>query len=193
LMKTVRRVMALLVIWLSQNGLGETTVGQATYLDAKAEGDNSMSSKRGPSEGVYGKFAPQDPHDMVRARLPESQFPAAQVVTPRSPRLEAGPPLTDNTKQCRDIPDLVSWPGHSPNGGRWTTSPFKGTNGTPTSCYYSQQQSTTGLPTGREPYGNGVPVVVVGVTTDQGGRESRPQGEGGQVSLTTGWNGARDA
>ena len=30
---------------------------------------------------------------------------------------------------------------------------------------------------GREPYGDGVPVVVAGVTTRQGGRESRPQGE----------------
>ena len=38
-----------------------------------------------------------------------------------------------------------------------------------------------GSPTGREPYGDGGPVVVVGVTTGQGGRESRPQGEGGQV------------
>ncbi len=30
-------------------------------------------------------------------------------------------------------------------------------------------------------YGDGGPVVVAGVTTGQGGRESRPQGEGGQV------------
>jgi hypothetical protein len=34
---------------------------------------------------------------------------------------------------------------------------------------------------GREPYGDGGPVVVAGVTTCQGGRESRPQGQGGQV------------
>ncbi len=40
---------------------------------------------------------------------------------------------------------------------------------------------TTGLPKGREPYGNGVPIVVVGVTTHHGERESRSQGEGGQV------------
>ena len=36
-----------------------------------------------------------------------------------------------------------------------------------------------GSPNGREPYGDGGPVVVAGVTTCQGGRESRPQGEGG--------------
>jgi hypothetical protein len=33
----------------------------------------------------------------------------------------------------------------------------------------------------REPYGDTVPVVVAGVTTCQGGREGRPQGEGAQV------------
>jgi hypothetical protein len=40
---------------------------------------------------------------------------------------------------------------------------------------------TTGLPKGREPYGNGDLIVVVGVTPHQGGRDiNRPQGEGGQ-------------
>lgn len=38
-----------------------------------------------------------------------------------------------------------------------------------------------GSPTGREPYGDTVPVVVAGVTACQGGREGRPQGEGAQV------------
>jgi hypothetical protein len=40
---------------------------------------------------------------------------------------------------------------------------------------------TTGLPKRREAYGNGVPIVVVGVTSHQGERESRSQGEGEQV------------
>ena len=38
-----------------------------------------------------------------------------------------------------------------------------------------------GLPTGREPYGDTMPVVVAGATTCQGGREGRSQGEGAQV------------
>ena len=46
---------------------------------------------------------------------------------------------------------------------------------------YVQRRRTTGSPTGREPYGDGVPVVVAGVTTCRGGRESRSQGEGAQV------------
>ena len=43
-------------------------------------------------------------------------------------------------------------------------------------------RTNVGSPTGREPYGDGVPVVVVGVTTHRGGRESRPQGKGAQVT-----------
>ena len=43
------------------------------------------------------------------------------------------------------------------------------------------RRRTAGSPTGREPYGDGVPVVVVGVTSHQGGRESRLQGKGAQV------------
>lgn len=42
--------------------------------------------------------------------------------------------------------------------------------------------TNAGSPTGRESYGDGGLVVVAGVTTCQGGRESRLQGEGGQVT-----------
>ncbi len=38
---------------------------------------------------------------------------------------------------------------------------------------------TAGLPKGRERYGNGTPIVVVGVTTHHGERESRLQDKGG--------------
>src|SRR6267154_4886045 len=41
-------------------------------------------------------------------------------------------------------------------------------------------ETNVGSPKGRESYGDGGLVVVVGVTPHQGGRESRPQGEGGQ-------------
>src|SRR4051812_40615272 len=39
---------------------------------------------------------------------------------------------------------------------------------------------------GREPHGDGVPVVVVGVTPHQGERESRSQGQAAQVSTRSG-------
>ncbi len=41
--------------------------------------------------------------------------------------------------------------------------------------------TNAGSPVGREPHGDGAPVVVAGVTTGQGGRESRLQGQGAQV------------
>jgi hypothetical protein len=49
-------------------------------------------------------------------------------------------------------------------------------------CYVRQAGTNAGSPAGREPYGDGVLVVVAGVTSGQGGRESRPQGEGAQVT-----------
>ncbi len=61
----------------------------------------------------------------------------------------------------------------------------KVTNGPPTVRSDVQPGRTTRSPTGREPYGDGASIVVVGVTTDQGGRESRPQGKGRQVFSTT--------
>lgn len=39
-----------------------------------------------------------------------------------------------------------------------------------------------GSSVGREPYDDGVLVVVVGVTPHQGAREGRAQGEGAQVA-----------
>jgi hypothetical protein len=42
-------------------------------------------------------------------------------------------------------------------------------------------RTNVGSPKGRESYGDGGLVVVAGVTTCQGGRESRSQGQGDQV------------
>jgi hypothetical protein len=42
-------------------------------------------------------------------------------------------------------------------------------------------RTNVGSPKGRESYGDAGPVVVVGVTPHRGRRESRLQGEGGQV------------
>src|SRR5260370_38336793 len=39
-------------------------------------------------------------------------------------------------------------------------------------------RTNAGSLAGREPQGDGVPIVVVGVTTHQGGRENRLQGRG---------------
>jgi hypothetical protein len=63
--------------------------------------------------------------------------------------------------------------------------PSEGIQGDEWNAYVTLLRTTrtnVGSPTGRESYGDGVPVVAVGVTTHQGGRESRPQGQGAQVT-----------
>ena len=63
--------------------------------------------------------------------------------------------------------------------------PNEGIEGDEWAAYVTLGRTTgtnAGSPTGREPYGDGVPVVVVGATTHQGGRESRPQGKGAQMT-----------
>ncbi len=61
----------------------------------------------------------------------------------------------------------------------------KVTNGLPTVRSDVQPRRTTRSPTGCEPFGDGASIVAVGVTTDQGGWESHPQGKGRQVFSTT--------
>src|SRR5664280_2879422 len=58
---------------------------------------------------------------------------------------------------------------------------FKEMSGPPKPRYTRMTRANMGSPKGREPYGDRVPVVVAGVTTCQGGREGRPQGQGAQV------------
>ncbi len=47
---------------------------------------------------------------------------------------------------------------------------FKEMSGAPTSRSTRMTETNVGSPTGREPYGDTVPVVVAGVTPCQGGR-----------------------
>lgn len=68
---------------LTREELGGMFLGRLTYLEAKAEGDNSMSGKRWPSGGIQGG-APQDPLDMAKAGLLEAQSPAAKIETHRN-------------------------------------------------------------------------------------------------------------
>jgi len=63
--------------------------------------------------------------------------------------------------------------------------PSEGIQGDEWGAYVTLPRTTgtnAGSPTGREPQGDGVLVVAGGVTPGQGGRESRPQGEGAQVT-----------
>jgi hypothetical protein len=61
-----------------------------------------------------------------------------------------------------------------------------GMNGRPKSCYFVRHQGSMGSPTGREPYGDGGPIVVRD-------RESRSLGEAGQEVNGQHNGGTRDA
>ena len=62
---------------LAREELGGISLGRLNYLEAKAEGDNTMSGRRWPSGGIQGG-GPQDPRDTAKAGLLEAQ-PAGMV------------------------------------------------------------------------------------------------------------------
>ena len=127
---------------------------------------------------------PQDPRDMAKAGLLQAQFPEVKVRTRRN----------DACNRRRVMP------GHEPVGPgnfrgteRRPVRAVKEMSGRPTSRCHVQRGRTAGSPTGREPQGDGVPVVVAGATTCRGGRESRSQGEGAQVIMMSAVGGMRNA
>ena len=130
-----------------------------------------MPGKRWSSAGVWGEVL-QDPRDMAKAGLLQAQFPEVRVRTRRN----------DACNRRRVMPGHEPvGPGNFRDAERRPVRAVKEMSGRPTSRCYVQRGRTTGSPTGREPQGDGVPVVVAGVTTCRGGRESRSQGEGAQV------------
>ena len=62
-------------------------LGHPIDLKAKAGGERSMSEKRGALEDAEGAVL-QDPRDMAKAALPESQSPAVQHAHSLLQRLE---------------------------------------------------------------------------------------------------------
>ncbi len=93
-------------------------LGQPAYLEAKAEGENSMPVKRGTLEDVYG-VAPQDPRDMAKAALLEAQSPAVKAPTRRHHARWRRQRIRG--VYCEASSDLLT-------AGRWGMTPFKGTN-----------------------------------------------------------------
>jgi hypothetical protein len=89
--------------------------------------------------------------------------------------------MTPETDACV-MPHREPWGrGNLHGAGQHPARMGKEMNGRPTSRSIRTTKTNAGSPTGREPYGDGVPIVVVGVTSHLGGRESRSQGEGAQV------------
>jgi hypothetical protein len=142
------------------------------YPDPKGDGDKSMPGKRRSGSGVRDD-APRDPRDMAKAGLPDIP------ISRRCKEPSVGKIPETGAMLCADI---VEGSVHLSERG---AMPSEGIQGDEWDAYVTLSRTTrtnVGSPTGREPYGDGVPVVVVGVTTHQGGRESRPQGKGAQVT-----------
>ena len=161
----VRHITRRWIPFAERRGLEDMTPGPTAYPAAKAKGDRSMPSKRERSEDADDPV-PQGPRDTVRTGLFEPQPPAMQAYIPRHSVLRRG--HRDRATKSSSLEPSTRWAmGHHPIQG--------GERGTYVALDTS---STTGMwdrPTRREAQGDGAAVVLRG-------RESRPHGEGRQVS-----------
>jgi hypothetical protein len=147
-------------------------LGLMANPDPKGERDNRMPVNRRSSPGVRGD-APGDPCDMAKARLPKPQSPEdARHRPPARHPIPAPRPATTSLCCRRNLRSAERCPVRA----------IKEMSGAPKSRSDVQQRRTRDQPSGREPQGDGVPIVVVRVTPHRGGRESRPQGEGAQAT-----------
>ncbi len=93
--------------------------------------------------------------------------------------------VRDNLRRIRWERILDFHSLHAP--GDWVgVANLKVTNGAPATVLNVVRARNAGSPTGGDPHGDGVPVIVRG-------RESRPHGEGGQVSEIATRKGMRNA
>lgn len=148
-------------------------LGLMAYLDLKGKGDSSMPAKQRPCPGTRNGVL-RDPSDTVKARLPKPQSPEDATFRPPERYLKPAPCPVSESALIRCI---------LRGAERFPVREFKGMSGAPKSLYDVWQGRTWDRLTGARhvSYGDTGLVVVVGVTPRQGGRESRPQGEGGQV------------
>jgi hypothetical protein len=161
----VRHITWRWIPFAERKGLEEMTLGPAAYPMVKAKRDSSMPSKRERSEDAYGPV-PQGPRDMVRTGLFEPQPPAMQVNIPRHSVL------------CRGHRDRTAKSSPSEPSTRWAMGrrPIQGGGrGTYVALDTSSTKGMWDRPPRREAQGDGAAIVLRG-------RESRPHGEGRQVS-----------
>jgi hypothetical protein len=147
-------------------------LGPMAYPDPQGERDSSMPGRAMVSPGVRAEVS-RDPRDMAKAGLPESQSPDDETRSPPERHLLPAPcSATTSFAGCRNLRGVERCPVRA----------VKEMSGAPKSRSDVRRRRTRDQPSGREPQGDGVPVVVVGATTHRGGRESRPQGEGAQAT-----------
>jgi hypothetical protein len=164
---------ALLYPLLRREGFGGISLGLMAYLDPKGcRRENSMPGNQWPCQ-AYGVVCWEGPRDMAKAGLPEPQSPGGVKLSPagKTPETGAGSAvaLLSGHRILRDAGAISSEDIEGDEWGAYVT--LLSTTGT-----------NAGSPTGREPYGDTAPVVVVGVTTGQGDGNTDSQGKGAQVT-----------
>ena len=163
---------ALLYPRRSREELEGMFLGPMAYPDPKGERNNRLPGKRRSCPGVWGE-ASWDPCDMAKAGLLEAESPEDEKAHPPERHLLPAPCSSMAFLQGRrNLRGMERCPARA----------MKEMSRTPKSRSDVRQGRTRDQPSGREPQGDGVPIVVVGVATHQGGRESRPQGKGAQVA-----------
>jgi hypothetical protein len=163
---------ALLYSRYSREELGGMFLDLMPNLASKDKGNSSLAANQRPCPGVWSA-ALGDPRDMVKAELLDS--PVSRRRKPASAgktSVTGANPVAASSTGRRNLQGMERCPVRA----------LKETNRTPKSPYIRTAGTNVGSPTGREPYGDGVPIVVVRVTPHQGGRESRPQGQGAQAT-----------
>ena len=124
-------------------------LGYQTYLATKVQGEISMSEKAGCIKTIKMP-ARRDPDGMVKAGLPEPQWPICKqlgsdtMVDIRCPQ----------DRQCCATTDQ-----HAP-GDRVGIANLKATNRAPATVLNVVRTRNAGSPVGRKPQGDGAPVVV---------------------------------
>jgi hypothetical protein len=147
-------------------------LGLMAYRDPKGERDKRMPEKRRSSPGVRGG-ASRDPRDMAKAGLPDIPIPRRRKSPSAGKTPETGAMLCGGIVEgSPQPPERGALPSEGNQGDEWDAYVVLG----------RMTGTNAGSPAGREPHGDGVPIVVVRFTPHRGGRESRPQGEGAQVA-----------
>src|SRR4051812_7543426 len=161
----VRHITRRWIPFAERRGLEDMTLGPTAYPAAKVKGDRSMPSKRERSEDADDPV-PQGPRDTVRTGLFEPQPPTMQLYIPRHSVLRRG--HRDRATRMSSLEPST----------RWAMGPHPIQGGERGTYVALDTSSTTGMwdrPPRREAQGDGAAVVLRG-------RESRPHGEGRQVS-----------
>jgi hypothetical protein len=152
-------------------------MSRPTNLNPNGAEEASMLGKQGTVESIYIMHDLQDSSVMVNATLCESQSPGTIPESVGVRMLETTPSNAGRVKVGSK--SSITGERQPSLDGQCPVRAYKGTNGTPKADCYRPCKRNAGYPTGREAYGYGVLVVVVGVTTHQGVRNKPHTGRRG--------------